>query len=356
MRKLCECNEHRKTEGFEVCVHAVKRKGEAVSYSDRNMYLVFDVGGTFIKYALMTSDGEIMEKNKIPADRENPEATAAFIEKISNQYHLYQSKYNIKGIAMGLPGQIDVKNGIVYGGGAHKYLDKVPLGKLISQNCDGIPVSLENDGKCAALAEVWKGNAMNVNDACVLVFGTGVGGGVIINRKVVHGKNLLAGEFSFGLSNMTRSDAENIVPCETDPSLETTFDRKPYMLSSQISASSITYRASQIMNLPSAEITGEMVYDWCRKGNREIADMLEDTYFSIAKLCMNIYLVYNPEIFLIGGGISAEPAFIEGIQRYIEKLKAVTFIYENIRVDTCRFRNDSNLLGALYNFKQLYEE
>ena len=67
-------------------------------------------------------------------------------------------------------------------------------------------------------------------------------------------------------------------------------------------------------------------------------------------------MIYNPEVILIGGGISAEPAFIEGIQRYIDQIKPLSMVFNDIRIDVCKFRNDSNLLGALYNFKQIYEE
>lgn len=92
----------------------------------------------------------------------------------------------------------------MYGGGRIKYLDGAHLGDLISEACGGVSVALENDGKCAALAELWLGNASTATNAAVVVVGTGIGGGIIIDRKIHRGKRLLAGELSYALMNMTR--------------------------------------------------------------------------------------------------------------------------------------------------------
>lgn len=163
------------------------------------MYLVFDVGATFVKYAWMTGEGVIEEKGKIPTANKVGDGVEDFLESIGNIYDQYKCRGAIEGIAMGLPGQVDVENGIVYGGGGLRYMDDIPLGKLLSKRCDGLNVSLENDAKCTALAEVWLGNASEVQDACVVVFGTGIGGGVIKDRKVHRGNHLLAGEISYCL-------------------------------------------------------------------------------------------------------------------------------------------------------------
>lgn len=320
------------------------------------MYLVFDVGATFIKHALIDDEGNISDKGKLPTDRYAADGAPAFVRQIKGVYDEAKTKCGIDGIAMGLPGQIDVDNGIVYGGGGIKYLDGVHLGKLISDACDGVRVSLENDGKCAALAEVWLGNAKDARDAAVLVFGTGIGGGIIIDRHIHRGRRLLAGELSFGISNMTREQIPNIICCESAPTIEDEFDNNVFTNDVACATSPLTYKAAKIMGMPPEEVSGELVYRWVSEGNKDIIELVEDTYFSIAKLCVNIYLTIDPDVILIGGGISANPDFVAGIQRYAEKLKGITKVLDGLRIDVCKFRNDSNLLGALYNFKQKYGE
>lgn len=318
------------------------------------MYLVFDVGATFVKYAWMTEEGIIEEKGKLPAPNKVGEGVEDFLESIGDIYDQYKLRGEVDGIAMGLPGQIDVENGIVYGGGGFKYLDNVPLGELLSKRCEGVRVSLENDAKCTALAEVWLGNAKDVQDACVLVFGTGIGGGIIKERKVHRGNRLLAGEVSYCLEGMQREDLSRIVPIETIPTAEASNDQMPFTHGAKCSTFGLVWRVARAKGISVDEVDGEKIYQWVDEGDPITTKVLEDVYFDIAKLCINLYVTFDPDVILIGGGISAQPAFIEGIQKYIDQLKLLTKVYAGIKIDVCKFLNDSNLLGALYNFKQLY--
>ena len=102
------------------------------------MLLVFDVGGTFIKYAWMTREGEILEKNKIKTIIEPDTTPEDFVEEIYKIYCVYKQKETPEGIAISLPGQIDVENGIVYGGGALKYLDETSDTKKLKLYCKNI--------------------------------------------------------------------------------------------------------------------------------------------------------------------------------------------------------------------------
>ena len=85
-----------------------------------------------------------------------------------------------------------------------------------------------------------------------------------------------------------------------------------------------------------------------------VQDILEDMYFNIAWHCCNLYITLAPEIILIGGGITAQPKFLEGIVKYVTKLRRLSYIYDRMKIDLCKFGNDSNLLGALFNFLQKY--
>ncbi len=319
------------------------------------MYLVFDVGGTTIKYAWMKSDGTIDEKAKIPTPVKTGQTIDDFVEVIGNIYDCYKNRDHIDGIAMGLPGQVDIENGIVYGGGGIRYMHNVHLMDLVSRRCDDVRVSLENDGKCAALAEVWLGNAKDVDDAYVLVFGTGIGGAMVKDRRIHRGKHLLAGEVSYVFEKLERKDLPRIQPGEQLGVYEAV-EKLPFTWSAVSATGSVCFHYAKKKGLPFEEVTGEKIYQWAGEGDEDALDMLEEMYFSIAKQCCNLYVIYNPEVILIGGGISAEPAFIEGIQRYIDQIKPLSMVFNDIRIDVCKFRNDSNLLGALYNFKQIYEE
>lgn len=306
------------------------------------MYLVFDVGGTFVKYAVMTAAGEIVEKSKMPTRNRNGDGVSEFVSSLANIYQLYKEKYCLEGIALGIPGQIDVDHGIVYTGGGLPFLDQVPLEKILSEQCGGIRVSMENDGKCAALAELWMGNAREYSNACVLVFGTGIGGGIIIDRKLHRGNHLLAGELSYWIENMSREELQRVVATGE------------HFWLNQSSTGVLVKRAAMEKGLSPEEVDGEQIYRWAEEGDTVIQDLLEDTYFGIAKMCCNLFMAFDPDIILVGGGISEQPEFIDGIRRHIENFKKIEAIYGKMKLDVCRYHNDSNLIGALFNFYQKY--
>ena len=326
------------------------------------MYLVLDVGATYIKYATLTAEGEISYKGKTktPMDYDQntyPEAVGKFVETIGDIYDGFAKDMEIKGITMAVPGQVDIKRGIVYSGGGIRYLHEAHVGELVSARCNNVPVAMENDGKCAALAEVWMGNAKGKSGAVVLVFGTGIGGGIVRHGKVIHGKQLLAGELSFIITDMERSDLDKLPDMDNAMervNLEEYFETFPYTWTTQCSTINVCQWVGRKKGLKFGEVTGELIYQWISQGDEEVIEIMENTYFKIAKQCLNLYVTLNPEIILIGGGISAQPLFIEGIKKYVDKLKRMSGVYSGIKLDTCKYLNDSNLLGALYNFKQLY--
>lgn len=320
------------------------------------MYLVFDVGGTYTKYALVNEKDEIVEKRKTPTITDPTLGTKAFVEHIGQVYDGYREKgMNITGIAMSLPGQIDVEQGIVYGGGALMYLDKVHLGPMISKRCENKPVAMENDGKCAALAEVWKGNGKDCQDICVMVFGTGVGGGIIKNRKIHRGKHLCAGELSYIIGDISRSQLDSICDAGKVDNIRETWDNMPYLFCSQAATASRCLSLARKMGRDMSEVSGELIYELAEQGDADAVNLLEDWYLNIAKQCCSMQAIYDPEVILIGGGISGNPMFLEGIRRYAVKLMEITEIFSHMKIDTCKFLNDSNILGALFNYKQIYE-
>ena len=138
------------------------------------MYLVFDIGGTAIKYCWMNEAGEIFNKQEILSTA--VDSLDKFIETVAKIYH--ESNRKVEGIALSCPGVIDAANGTIKVVVAYPYLQGICLTELISKACDNIKVSLENDAKCAGLAEAWIGSAQAYDDAIIVVLGTGIGGGI----------------------------------------------------------------------------------------------------------------------------------------------------------------------------------
>ena len=150
-------------------------------------YLAIDVGGTFIKYAVITDQCSNSVKDKTPTRQDSMEI---FIDSLVEIYEKVSSNYELDGVALSMPGIIDSKRGFMYTGGTLFCISNVNIVEILEQRLH-VPVTVENDAKCAALAELWKGAVKDCINAIVVVCGTAVGGAVICNREIVSGKNFM---------------------------------------------------------------------------------------------------------------------------------------------------------------------
>ncbi|MDR3598100.1 ROK family protein [Clostridium sp.] len=296
-------------------------------------YLVLDIGGSAIKYALMTRELEFIEKGNTPTPKENIES---FIETVGKIYDKYKDQ--IEGMAVSMPGVLDSEKGYAYTGGSLAYNGGKEIVKILQKRCP-TNITIENDGKCAALAEVWKGSLKNYNDGVVIVLGTGVGGGIVRDGKIHKGKNFFAGEFSFMATNV--NDTQKIENCW-----------------GSVNGSKVLINAAaKVKNIPSEDLDGYKVFEYANNEDEDILKVLDDFTYKLAVQIFNLQCVLDPEVFAIGGGISAQDILIEYIQKNVDKyhksfenLDGFNFYIPKPKVVRCEFRNDANLIGALYNF------
>ena len=172
-------------------------------------YLVIDNGGTFIKPSVMDGEGNILQMlPKIPTHSLNTAAMAqqsdgeevkleGELDSVEKYLELLDGVYQplkgeVDGIAMSFPGVNDAEKGYCYSGGAFLFAAGQPLGEMMTEHF-GIPCTLENDGKCAVLAEYWKGSLQGVQNGAVIALGTGIAGGIIVDGKIVRGRRFSAG-------------------------------------------------------------------------------------------------------------------------------------------------------------------
>ena len=298
-------------------------------------YLVIDIGGSSIKYALMSNNAELIEKGKVPTPLDNIEN---FIETIGKIYDLYSDK--IEGIAISMPGRLDTKRGYAFSGGSLEYNREKEIVKLLKERCN-TEIRIENDGKCAALAEVWKGSLSDCNDAIVIVLGTGVGGGVIKDRKIHKGKNFFAGEFSFIMTNAKDSeDMDNLWAIKNG-------------------SVALTKSFAERKGLNAEDVDGFTVFEHINSGDEDALKVLDEFTNNLAIQIINLQAVFDPEKIAIGGGISAQPILLDYIRKNLDKhYKKYDYMIEfpKVEIVKCAYCNDSNLIGALYNFLTFDEQ
>lgn len=290
------------------------------------MYLVFDIGGTPIKYCWMNEAGEIFNKQEILSTA--VDSLDKFIKTVAKIYH--ESNRKVEGIALSCPGVIDAANGTIKVVVAYPYLQGICLTELISKACDNIKVSLENDAKCAGLAEAWIGSAQAYDDAIIVVLGTGIGGAIIKNKQIHHGAHLFAGEISTLIVDYDK---------ETNQVLT---------WSDIASTTALCKRAAEALAVTS--IDGRRVFELANNADEVVLEVLKNFCLDIAIQLYNLQYSYDPGVICIGGGISKQPLLIKLIKEAVEIIANETNQLLKPNVTTCKFYNEANLIGALSYF------
>ena len=275
-----------------------------------------DVGGTTVKLGLFTTAGDLLDEREIPTVTENggriilPDISKAIIAEISEKNI---DKDDIEGIGIGLPGPV-LEDGTVLsaanlGWGVFNVADKLTA-------LTGLRVKAGNDANVAALGEMWKGGGAGCSDMVMVTLGTGVGGGVIIDGKIVAGRNGSAGE----IGHITVADPED------EP--ESCGCGKHGCLEQYASASGAVRLTKRFLAkntdtetiLRDAEITAKALFDAAAAGDAAALEITEEYYRILGKGLAGIAAVLDPEVFVIGGGVSkAGTMLTDGIVKYYRK-------------------------------------
>ncbi|WP_321387409.1 ROK family protein [uncultured Enterococcus sp.] len=290
------------------------------------MIISFDVGGIFVKYGLFDMDGTIVHQGKQPTEIETEETFFTLIEGVISSY---EKEYSIKGIGFSFPGVIDSENGIPIVSGAIKPLRGRPFVQLLKERTgDNYPIFIENDGNCAALAELHSGNGQNLKDFVVLTLGTGIGGGIIHNHSLMKGGRYSAGEFGM----MLIPDRQG----------------KKVILAKYASTQGLLNLYRQRLGITSdTPVTGEEIF----KGNTFVKkDVLNLWGEYVAMVIYNIIVSINPEKVLIGGGVSQNPLLLSLIEKPLKKFPEWA-LFET-PIIRCYHQNDAGLIGAFYLVKK----
>ena len=295
------------------------------------IYLTLDVGGSAIKYALIKEDLTLIEKSSVPTPSDTLEH---FVETIGEIYDQYAD--SIDGMALSMPGIIDPDKGYQFTGGALKYIDKLDTVQLLKQRCP-TNITIGNDAKCAANAEIGYGNLRDIQDGAVVILGTGIGGCLIKNHQVHTGRHFSAGEFSFIKTDYHDYNGWN------------------HAWSTRTGIQGLLERVQESLGTDEY-YTGIEIFDMANQGNEKVIAGIDQFAREVATQIFNVHIIFDCEKVAIGGGISAQPLLIELIQKNLDDIfDHLGFDVYHPEIVPCYFRNDANLIGALYQHLLTYK-
>ena len=287
-------------------------------------YLSIDIGGTNVKYAELNNAGNIIEQGKIKTSHDKEQ----FLKNIDRIVAKYVKK-GIKGIAFCAPGKIAHTK--IHFGGALPFLDGIDF--AVRYKKYDIPVTVINDGKASVLAENWLGSLKDMRNCAAITLGTGVGGGIIVNGKLLNGAHFQAGELSFLQLNMKEPGFDGF-------------------------AGGYASAVQMIKNVNEAienddETDGLAAFEAINNGNEKAKKIFDEYCKRIAAIIIDIQAVVDLDAIVIGGGISAQPIVIQGINQAYDQVLAdnelIRKTFTRPKIVEAKFKNGANLYGALYN-------
>ena len=299
-----------------------------------------DLGGTTVKIAFFDAQGEMLQKWEIPTRTEEKGAyilpdIAASIDDFLACRKI--SRQDVIGVGIGVPGAVDAE-GVVAGCdnlGWGIFNVAEALRKLV-----GLPVRAGNDASVAALGECWKGSGKGFKNMLFVTLGTGVGGGIVVDGKVVLGTHGAAGEIGHMVINKEET--------------ETCGCGKKGCVEQYCSATGVVRMAKRYLaanNTPSTlrdleKITCKDVFDAANEKDTAAVEILEQVYDLMGEFIANICIVLNPQAVVIGGGVSkAGQPLIDGIKRHFDK-----YIYHastDVTFALATLGNDAGAYGAV---------
>ncbi len=284
-------------------------------------YIAFDIGGTYVKCGIVDEDAQILHSSK--------ERTPKTLDGLLDLLETYSKTCSdAEGVAISSCGAVS-HEGVVYGSSALPYIHGPNIKKLVSERTN-LPVFHENDANCAGYAEVWKGGAKGKKDVMVMVIGTGIGGSIFKDGHLHKGANLHGGEFGYMLLNTNFSDSNDV-------------------WARTASTKALVRKVAKAKQLDPEELSGEEIFAMADAGDKDCMKAIDEFYHLLAVGIYNLHYIYDPEIILIGGGISAREDLITNVNKKLDAIiSAIDLAKIKPTIATCELRQHANLLGAVY--------
>lgn len=304
-----------------------------------------DLGGTTVKFAILTKDGEIQQKWSIQTNilDEGAHIVPDIVESINRHLHLYNmSAEDFLGIGMGTPGSVDRNKGTVVGAYNLNWKTTQPVKEQIEKGT-GITFTLDNDANVAALGERWQGAGDNASDVVFITLGTGVGGGIVMENELLHGAAGCAGE----IGHITVDPNGFECTCGKKGCLETVASatgivRVARQLSEEYAGpSTLKQRLDD-----GEELTSKDIFELAEAEDPFALMVVDHICFYLGLACGNIGNLLNPSALILGGGVSAAGELLRSkVSNYF---KQFTFpqITESTQIKLAQLGNDAGIIGA----------
>lgn len=308
--------------------------------------LGIDLGGTTIKFGILTTQGEVQEKWAIETNtlEDGKHIVPDIIESLKHRLALYNlSKDDFIGIGMGSPGAVDRKQKTVTGAFNLNWAKTQEVGSLIEKEV-GIPFAIDNDANVAALGEAWTGAGGNNPDVILVTLGTGVGGGIIADGNLIHGVAGAGGEI--GHINVQPFDGFECT-CGNKGCLETVASATGVVRVARLLAEEYEGDSQIKATIDNGEmVTSKDVFLAAQDGDKFADSVVDKVAFYLGLATANLGNTLNPDSIVLGGGVSAAGEFLRSrVEKYFLQF-AFPAVKSSTKIKIAELGNDAGIIGA----------
>lgn len=304
-------------------------------------YIGIDIGGTTAKIGIVDADGQILQKETVSVNFDNYETPILTTVMKETERFLIEScedQRTIAGIGVSATGEVDTGKGVIAGSAGHI---KNWKGSKIKESLETelkIPAYVMNDANAAALGEQWLGAAKGKNNVVVVTVGTGIGGGIIVNSEILLGTSGFAGE----IGHFPIQCEGEYCSCGNRGCIE-------HYGSTQALVRMVekAVRNGDIPELEGQKIDGKLIFQLAERQNKHILEILDCWMDYLAAFLVGMVHIFNPEMILIGGGVSAQgKLFIEPLEKKV-KSGVMSDFARDFTLEAAKLGNDAGMIGAV---------
>ena len=290
--------------------------------------IAFDIGGTFIKYALCDENFTLTRLTKIPTDASM--GGKKIIEKV---IEIIKQHDNIDRVGISTAGQVDSNTGtVVYATDTIPGYTGTKIKEMVEQET-GILTFVENDVNSAAIGEAYFGKAKGYSDFICLTYGTGIGGAVWLNNEIYKGSFCSAGEMGHII---THADGKSCT-CGGNGCYECYASARALV--------------EEVNKISAEKLDGVKIFEKVNFSKPEIRSTVDNWIDEIVTGLMSIVYIFNPSLIVLGGGIMNEEYIVNSINTRIQSKLMTSF--RNVKIVNSNLGNTAGMLGVAYKASKI---
>lgn len=308
--------------------------------------LGIDLGGTTIKFGILTTQGDVQEKWAIETNilEEGKHIVPDIVESLKHRLSLYNlTKDDFIGIGMGSPGAVDRDKKTVTGAFNLNWAKTQEVGSVIEKEV-GIPFAIDNDANVAALGEAWTGAGGNNPDVILVTLGTGVGGGIIADGNLIHG--VAGGGGEIGHINVQPQDGFECT-CGNKGCLETVASATGVVRLARLLAEAYEGDSKIKAAIDNGDsVSSKDIFQAAAAGDKFADSVVEKVAYYLGLATANLGNTLNPDSIVLGGGVSAAGEFLRSrVEKYFLQF-AFPVVKTSTKIKIAELGNDAGIIGA----------